>query len=162
MAKPSRSLLETLSFAAQKVFARRKCTFDLVLAILQRADGELTSFEYACRAPESISDRELLGELSLEIAEEAATYNAAKVGVAYFGSKVRKITRIEPPIETVSITVPGVVLEIHTADSHIQSFRELLENASGNTLAAMLAPIEIHEGPYMAVLKRSSRAMAAE
>lgn len=62
MAKPSRSLLETLSFAAQKVFARRKCTFDLVLAILQRADGELTSFEYACRAPESISDREQRGK----------------------------------------------------------------------------------------------------
>ena len=140
MAKPSRTLLDTLSWSAQKLFARRKCTFDLVLAILQRADGELTSFEYACRAPDSIPDRELLRELAAEIAEEAANHNAVKVGVAYFGSKVKKISRIESPIETVSISVSGVVLEIHTADSHLRAFRELIERPDGNMLAAMTCP----------------------
>ena len=72
MAKPARSLLETLSWSAQKLFARRRGTFDLVLAILQRADGELTSFEYVCRAPDGVSDRELLNELAVEIDAEVA------------------------------------------------------------------------------------------
>jgi hypothetical protein len=162
MAKPSRSLLETLSWNAQKLLARRKGTFDPVLAILQRVDGELTSFEYACRAPDGIiSDHELLSDLGAVIAEEAAARSAVKIGIAYYGSKVKKISRLEPPIETVSISVPGVVLEIHTADTHIQAFRELVERPDGNLLAAMTAPVEIFDGPYMHVLTKP-QAMAAE
>lgn len=49
-----RMLLETLSWAAQKALARRGGVFDVVLTILQKADGELVSFEYVCKNPPSV------------------------------------------------------------------------------------------------------------
>jgi hypothetical protein len=157
-------LLDSLSWNAEKLLKRRKGAFDLVLAIFERPDGARTSLEFVCRASKSagVSDQELLSELGVEIANEAATRGAVKVGVAFYGSKVKEITRTVPPIETVSIAMPGVVLEIHSADLHQQAFRELIERPGGTTLAAMTEPISIHEGPYMAVLKHVPQAMAAE
>lgn len=81
--------------------------------------------------------------------------------MAFSGSKVKKISRLEPPIETVTLSVPGVALEFHTADAHIQAFQELIERPDGDTFAAMTTPVEIFDGPYMHVLTKP-QAMAAE
>lgn len=115
-------------------------------------------------ATTDISDREALRTLAEKMRDDFAATGVLRFAVAYLGSKITKMDRIDLPTEETQLTTAtGVVIEEHDNNGlHLRAFRELIERPGAKPmLAAMTLPEAIDEGIYLNVLP-SPQAMAAE
>ena len=159
----SPSLLQSCSYAAEKSLKKNKA-FNRVIYVTVDAAGKKLFYENVCgHVPASISDREILSSLAEKMHDDFTAAGVTKFAIAYSGSKVRKLHRLEPPTEDVMLTTSGVVIEEHDNNGlHVRGFCEILERPGAKPiLAAMTPPEAIDEGIYMNVISEDSRTRAA-
>ena len=125
---PIEALLRRTSYYAEKTF-RHHHDLNWVTWLVERADGSCRIFEVECRAPDSLTDEEVLNALVHDARIDLdAIGGVVRFGVGYAAHITTKIKPVDPPLpESTTRKRTVVMVEAHSRDGErLKAVREIM------------------------------------
>jgi hypothetical protein len=148
------TLLRTCSWHAERLWKRDR-VFKCITFLTVTANGARQIFDTPCCAPKDVSDQEAWSGLVGDMAVDFAEAGVVRFGICYRAFFVTKVTDPALPPER----LPGIAVEAHSREQHLQVFREIV-GAGRTAYLAAAGPVEDTEASIFANILRPAEVAA--